>query len=171
MTGKRLKEVLEDAPDNVFNPIPTISRAVTRSAVEASATASGHPASATCWTPSWSRRGPTWVSAADRARSSERFWRGKGVESEGTGFGLAIVREIMKVHGGTVEVADAARVAALFSRSPSYWPLTRSCTAAALRMLWSDTHMSPRDHVTGIRLHVDKAGRAQPQRLQGPTLI
>jgi hypothetical protein len=34
MTGKRLKEVLEDAADNVFNPIPTISRAVTRSAVE-----------------------------------------------------------------------------------------------------------------------------------------
>jgi signal transduction histidine kinase len=61
-------------------------------------------------------RGPG-VAVADRERIFERFWRGKGAESQGAGLGLAIVREIMRVHGGTVAVVDAAGGGAVFTLS------------------------------------------------------
>jgi signal transduction histidine kinase len=61
-------------------------------------------------------RGPG-VAVADREQIFERFWRGKGAESQGAGLGLAIVREIMRVHGGTVAVADAAGGGAVFTLS------------------------------------------------------
>jgi signal transduction histidine kinase len=51
-------------------------------------------------------RGPG-VPAALRARIFERFWRGPERVGNGAGLGLAIVREIMAAHGGTVAV-DAA---------------------------------------------------------------
>jgi signal transduction histidine kinase len=36
----------------------------------------------------------------------DRFWRGKGSRGSGAGLGLAIVREIMKAHQGSIEIKD-----------------------------------------------------------------
>jgi len=47
------------------------------------------------------------ISPADRDVIFQRFWRGKGAASNGAGLGLAIVREIMNAHRGSVTV-DAA---------------------------------------------------------------
>jgi two-component system, OmpR family, sensor histidine kinase TctE len=55
------------------------------------------------------------VPLADREHIFDRFWRGKGPKTEGAGLGLAIVREIMKAHGGTVAVADNSGGGALFT--------------------------------------------------------
>ena len=61
----------------------------------------------------------------DRHRIFERFWRGKGVQSEGAGLGLAIVAEIMKVHRGTVRVDDGPNGGAVFTLR---FPLTDDVT-------------------------------------------
>jgi signal transduction histidine kinase len=42
----------------------------------------------------------------DRARIFDRFWRGKGVRTDGAGLGLAIVMEIVKAHGAKIAVND-----------------------------------------------------------------
>jgi signal transduction histidine kinase len=47
------------------------------------------------------------VPSEDRRRIFDRFWRGKGVVSPGAGLGLSIVAEIVRLHGGTIEVGDA----------------------------------------------------------------
>jgi signal transduction histidine kinase len=67
-------------------------------------------------------RGPG-VPAADRERIFDRFWRGRGTQFEGAGLGLAIVRETMRAHGGTVSVADAPSGGAIFTLR---FPLARS---------------------------------------------
>ena len=59
-------------------------------------------------------RGPG-VPIEDRTRIFERFWRGRGERQPGAGLGLAIVAEIVKAHGGAVEVGDAPGGGALFS--------------------------------------------------------
>jgi two-component system sensor histidine kinase TctE len=46
------------------------------------------------------------VPAEDRQRIFERFWRGKGVRSDGAGLGLAIVMEIVRAHGASVTVSN-----------------------------------------------------------------
>jgi signal transduction histidine kinase len=51
------------------------------------------------------------IAAADRARVFDRFTRldwDRGRESGGAGLGLAIVRELVQAHGGTVSLEDAA---------------------------------------------------------------
>jgi signal transduction histidine kinase len=48
-------------------------------------------------------RGPG-VAREDRELIFERFWRGKGTASSGAGLGLAIVREIMNAHRGSIRV-------------------------------------------------------------------
>jgi signal transduction histidine kinase len=58
-------------------------------------------------------RGPG-VPEADRPRIFERFWRGRGVTRQGAGLGLAIVAEIAKAHGGSIEVADRPGGGAIF---------------------------------------------------------
>jgi two-component system, OmpR family, sensor histidine kinase TctE len=50
-------------------------------------------------------RGPG-ISAEQRKHIFERFWRGSGKGGSGAGLGLAIVREIMKAHQGSVSVDD-----------------------------------------------------------------
>jgi signal transduction histidine kinase len=47
------------------------------------------------------------ISAEDRAHVFSRFWRGKGSTTQGAGLGLSIVAEIMRLHGGMVEVVTA----------------------------------------------------------------
>jgi signal transduction histidine kinase len=46
------------------------------------------------------------VPAGDRQRIFERFWRGKGVRTDGAGLGLAIVMEIVRAHGASVTVSN-----------------------------------------------------------------
>ena len=46
------------------------------------------------------------IPAEDRERIFERFWRGKGVRTNGAGLGLAIVMEIVRAHGASVTVTD-----------------------------------------------------------------
>jgi signal transduction histidine kinase len=53
----------------------------------------------------------------DRENIFKRFWRGAGEKKEGAGLGLAIVSEIMRVHRGSVSVADNPGGGALFTLS------------------------------------------------------
>jgi signal transduction histidine kinase len=46
------------------------------------------------------------IPVADRPRIFDRFWRGKGVRTEGARLGLAIVMEIVKAHGASIAVSD-----------------------------------------------------------------
>jgi signal transduction histidine kinase len=51
------------------------------------------------------------IAAEDRARVWERFWRGDAVRRDGvtgTGVGLAIVRDLVKLHGGTARAEASA---------------------------------------------------------------
>ncbi len=52
-----------------------------------------------------SDKGPG-VAPEDRRRVFDRFWRGQGERQAGAGLGLAIVAEIARAHGGTVEIGD-----------------------------------------------------------------
>ena len=61
-----------------------------------------------------SDRGPGVASDA-RAHIFERFWRGRSARHTGAGLGLAIVAEIARAHGGTVEVGQAIGGGALFT--------------------------------------------------------
>jgi signal transduction histidine kinase len=46
------------------------------------------------------------IPAEDRQRIFERFWRSKGVRTDGAGLGLAIVMEIVRAHGASMAVSD-----------------------------------------------------------------
>jgi signal transduction histidine kinase len=59
-------------------------------------------------------RGPG-VPREDRDRIFDRFWRGRAVKTPGAGLGLAIVAEIARAHGGTIEVGDAPGGGAAFA--------------------------------------------------------
>jgi signal transduction histidine kinase len=50
----------------------------------------------------------------DRPRIFDRFWRGKGVRTDGAGLGLAIVMEIVRVHSASIAVSDRAPSGARF---------------------------------------------------------
>jgi signal transduction histidine kinase len=50
----------------------------------------------------------------DRPRIFDRFWRGKGVKTEGAGLGLAIVMEIVRAHGASIAVSNGASCGARF---------------------------------------------------------
>jgi signal transduction histidine kinase len=54
------------------------------------------------------------VPAEDRQRIFERFWRGKGVRTDGAGLGLAIVMEIVRAHGASVTVSNRTPCGARF---------------------------------------------------------
>jgi signal transduction histidine kinase len=55
------------------------------------------------------------MSAADRTRAFDRFWRREGAQHEGTGLGLAIVAQLVRVSGGTtwLDAADGGGVDAV----------------------------------------------------------
>lgn len=55
------------------------------------------------------------VAREDRERIFERFWRGPAVKTPGAGLGLAIVAEIVRAHGGTIEVGSGPGGGARFS--------------------------------------------------------
>ncbi len=46
------------------------------------------------------------IAAAERELVFERFTRGERATGGGTGLGLAIARWVVRLHGGTIEVAD-----------------------------------------------------------------
>ena len=46
------------------------------------------------------------IPAEDRPHIFERFWRGKGVRTNGAGLGLAIVMEIVRAHGASITVTE-----------------------------------------------------------------
>jgi signal transduction histidine kinase len=46
------------------------------------------------------------ITADDRPHVFDRFWRGRGVRTQGAGLGLAIVMEIAKAHGASIAVSD-----------------------------------------------------------------
>jgi signal transduction histidine kinase len=54
------------------------------------------------------------IPAEDRPHIFDRFWRGKGVRTEGAGLGLAIVMEIAKAHGASIAVSDRVPCGARF---------------------------------------------------------
>jgi signal transduction histidine kinase len=54
------------------------------------------------------------IPAEDRQRIFERFWRGKGVRTDGAGLGLAIVMEIVRAHGASVTVSNRIPCGARF---------------------------------------------------------
>jgi signal transduction histidine kinase len=76
------------------------------------------------------------IPADERSTIFDRFWRGKTAVSQGAGLGLAIVREIMRAHHGTVDALDNPCGGALFilrfplSVAPSQAP-RRSLAIAA----------------------------------------
>jgi len=55
------------------------------------------------------------VPVEQRSHIFRRFWRGKGVVTPGAGLGLSIVAEIVRLHGGVVEVQDAPGGGASFT--------------------------------------------------------
>jgi two-component system, OmpR family, sensor histidine kinase TctE len=54
------------------------------------------------------------ISREDRQHIFERFWRGRNTNTPGAGLGLSIVAEIVRIHGGQIDVADAPGGGALF---------------------------------------------------------
>jgi signal transduction histidine kinase len=44
------------------------------------------------------------MSAAERSRAFDRFWRAQGRDEEGSGLGLAIVQRLLAADGGTIEL-------------------------------------------------------------------
>lgn len=66
------------------------------------------------------------VPVEDRERIFDRFWRGRNRKSDGAGLGLAIVREIMRAHGGSVTVGGNLGSEALFTLA---FPLSRAASS------------------------------------------
>ena len=54
------------------------------------------------------------IAVDDRSRIFDRFWRGKGARAHGAGLGLAIVMEIVRVHGASIAVSDRTPCGARF---------------------------------------------------------
>jgi signal transduction histidine kinase len=71
-------------------------------------------------------RGPG-IPPQDRARVTERFYRGRGAPAGGSGLGLAIVRELAERWGGRVDIGEAAGGGASVEvRLPAAGPAERS---------------------------------------------
>jgi two-component system, OmpR family, sensor histidine kinase TctE len=54
------------------------------------------------------------IPADDRPQIFDRFWRGRGAQTNGAGLGLAIVMEIAKAHGASIAVSDRSPTGARF---------------------------------------------------------
>jgi signal transduction histidine kinase len=55
------------------------------------------------------------IPEAERQRVFGRFVRGAGAQGEGSGLGLALVQQQVLLHGGTIEIGEAAMGGALFT--------------------------------------------------------
>jgi signal transduction histidine kinase len=55
------------------------------------------------------------IAAHERPRIFERFWQGERRQPGGAGLGLSIVQEIMKAHGGSVDVGENPGDVAIFT--------------------------------------------------------
>ena len=78
------------------------------------------------------------VAVEDRPHVFDRFWRGPVERTPGAGLGLAIVAEVARAHGGTVEIGDAPGGGASFVlRLP------------VERVSWEHFHGPEKEAVTG----------------------
>ena len=72
------------------------------------------------------------IPAAERASVWEPYWRGQGAVARsetGAGLGLAVVRELVVGHGGTVRVADSERGARIVVTLPRAFSATQADSA------------------------------------------
>jgi signal transduction histidine kinase len=59
------------------------------------------------------------VPEADREAIFERYFRSAGTRAPGTGIGLAVVRQLAELHGGSARMEDASPGARLVVRLPA----------------------------------------------------
>jgi signal transduction histidine kinase len=73
------------------------------------------------------------ISADELAAVFDRFYRGRTSRARGSGIGLAIVKQLVEAHGGTVEVSSQADQGTVFTvRLPQATrPLRRSFIASS----------------------------------------
>ena len=94
-TPGRLEQVLDNLLANALEVSPS-QTAITVSAAVADGWVELHVAD----------EGPG-MSAEERGRAFDRFWRAPGREGEGSGLGLAIVQRLAAADGGSVELGEA----------------------------------------------------------------
>lgn len=94
--GFLLQELLANLVDNALHYIPTGGRVTVRSRREGDACIM-----------EVEDDGPG-IPADERDRIFDRFYRRAGSPGDGCGLGLSIVREIAELHGGRVDIMDAA---------------------------------------------------------------
>lgn len=102
------------------------------------------------------------VVPADRERIFERYQQAEGAPQGGTGIGLALVAELVALHGGTVEVTEAegggARFVVFLPERPDWEDLARPDDGAALPPGESEPGLQrPEDGASAVAASPDDA--------------